>query len=206
ELLRAAQSEQLSSRWPHLAVLTAEEQTAGRGRLGRGWSSPKGSTLSTSILLRPELPQAQWQWLTLTAGLALVRTLRAADMPAALKWPNDVHVGGRKIAGLLAVVPPDDPSAVIIGCGINVLLSSDQLPTPQSTSVLLERQRAGRPVPAPASAEAGRLRTALLGDWLETFAQLLGTLRGAADAAPLRTEIIAAISTPGQQVRVELPG
>lgn len=206
ELLRAAASPDFTSQWPHMAVLTAEEQTAGRGRLGRGWSSPKSSTLSTSILLRPSLPVQQWHWLTLTAGLALLRALRARDIVAALKWPNDVHVGGRKIAGLLAVVPPDDPSAVIIGCGINVLQSADQLPTQTATSVVLEAQRAGQHTPETASGAAAQLRTDLLVDWLKSFAQLVGRIDQHADVQPVRADIIAAVSTPGEQVRVELPG
>lgn len=206
ELLRAAAAPDFAAQWPHMAVLTAEEQSAGRGRLGRGWASPKSSTLSTSILLRPSLPRQQWHWLTLTAGLALVRALGARDVAAALKWPNDVHVDGRKIAGLLAVVPPDDPSAVIIGCGINVLQSAEQLPTQTATSVVLEAQRAGRPAPDVESAEAAALRTDLLADWLDSFAQLMRRIQQHADVQPLRADIIAAVSTPGEQVRVELPG
>lgn len=206
ELLREANCADFAAHWPHMSVLTAEEQSAGRGRLGRSWASPKSSTLSTSILLRPSLPRTQWHWLTLTAGLALVRTLRAQDVPAALKWPNDVHVSGRKIAGLLALVSSDDPAAVIIGCGVNVLQTPDQLPTSTSTSVVLERQRAGHPMPEPGAAEASRLRTEVLADWVEAFAQLMHQLQAAADVAPLRADIVAALSTPGEEVRVELPG
>ena len=206
ELLRAAKTPDFTTGWPHMAVLTAEEQTAGRGRLGRGWASPKSSALSTSILLRPSLPRTQWHWLTMTAGLALVRTLRGYGVPAALKWPNDVHVDGRKIAGLLAAVPSEDPSAVIIGCGINVLLTTDQLPTPTSTSVVVEAQRAGHEVPKPGSDQAAGLRTDLLADWLEVFAQLMHQLQEEGDVESLRADIIAALSTPGEDVRVELPG
>lgn len=206
ELLREAKAPGFTTGWPHMAVLTAEEQTAGRGRLGRGWASPKSSALSTSILLRPSLPRTQWHWLTMTAGLALVRTLRGYGVPAALKWPNDVHVDGRKIAGLLAAVPSEDPSAVIIGCGINVLLTTDQLPTPTSTSVVLEMQRAGHEVPEPGSDQAAGLRTDLLAGWLEVFAQLMHQLQEEGDVESLRADIIAALSTPGEDVRVELPG
>lgn len=205
ELVAAAQSPDFAAQWPHLSVLTAEEQTGGRGRLGRTWSSPRGAALSTSILLRPTMPRSQWHWLSLAAGLALVRALNAYKVPAALKWPNDVHVQGRKIAGLLAEVPPTAPQTVIIGCGINVLLKQDQLPTDSSTSLLLELERLGGDAPEPGTQATAQLRTQLLADWLEHFAGLMRQAQREADISGLRNRIIAAISTTGQQVRVELP-
>lgn len=205
ELVAAAQSPDFAAQWPHLSVLTAEEQTGGRGRLGRTWSSPRGAALSTSILLRPTMPRSQWHWLSLAAGLALVRALNAYKVPAALKWPNDVQVEGRKIAGLLAEVPPTEPNSVIIGCGINVLLNQEQLPTASSTSLLLELDRLGDDAPEPQTHAAAQLRTQLLADWLEDFAGMVGQTQRDADISALRSSIIAAISTTGQQVRVELP-
>lgn len=209
ELVAAAHSPDFSAEWPHMSVLTAEEQTGGRGRLGRTWASPYAAALSTSIVLRPRLPRAHWHWLSLTAGLALVQALRGREVPAALKWPNDVHVEGRKIAGLLAVVPPADPEAVIVGCGINVLLSRQQLPTKTSTSLLLElgrRDDSAVPESAPGDgSEAALLRTGLLADWLENFAGLVRRIEAEGDMASVRGPIITATSTPGQHVRVELP-
>lgn len=205
ELVAAAQSPEFSARWPHMSVLTAEEQTGGRGRLGRTWSSPRGAALSTSILLRPAIPRQQWHWLSLAAGLALVRALDAHGVPAALKWPNDVQIQGRKIAGLLAEVPPDDPDSVIIGCGINVLLDQEQLPTDSATSLLLELDRLGHDAPQPQSHAAAQLRTRLLADWLEHFAALMNRAQHDGDISGLYRSIIAAISTTGQHVRVELP-
>ena len=215
ELDEAAKAEDFAQKWPHLSVLTAEEQTSGRGRMSRTWQSPKGSTLSTSILLRPTLPKDQWHWLNLAAGLALVTALQGHGVPAALKWPNDVEVAGRKIAGMLAVVPSADPSAVILGCGINVLQTGDQLPTPTSTSLWLEQRRVGGDPPAPETEEAAGLRTQLLADWLEAFVQLMRQAQGEAGVgeagggeagmAGLRSRIAAAISTIGEAVRVELP-
>lgn len=205
ELIAAAQSPDFGARWPHMSVLTAEEQTGGRGRLGRTWSSPKSAALATSILLRPTMPASQWHWLSLAAGLALVRALAAHKVTAALKWPNDVHVKGRKIAGLLAEVPPTAPQTVIIGCGINVLLKQDQLPTDSSTSLLLELERGGGDALEPGTQATAQLRTQLLADWLEHFAGLMRQAQREADISGLRNRIIAAVSTTGQQVRVELP-
>lgn len=205
DLLAAAEEPDFDITWPHLSVLTAEEQTGGRGRLARTWASPRGSSLSTSVVLRPRLPIGQRHWLSLTAGLALVAVLGERGVAASLKWPNDVHVAGRKIAGILAAVPPRSPGTVIVGCGINVLLSEDQLPTPTSTSLLVELGRAGAEIPAASAVEGARLRTQLLADWLERFAGLVEQVHDAGDIGPIREDIISAINTVGQQVRVELP-
>lgn len=211
ELEQAANAADFAQRWPHMSVITAEEQTSGRGRMGRNWQSPVGSTLSSSILLRPTLPTYQWHWLSLAAGSALVAALRGYGLSAGLKWPNDVHISDRKIAGILASVPPGDPTAVIVGCGINVLQASEQLPTETSTSLVLELGRSAADlrggIPADSSGQAAqRLRTELLADWLEAFAHLMRPLQREADISTLRSRLIDDISTPGRGVRVELPG
>ncbi|MGJ9406253.1 biotin--[acetyl-CoA-carboxylase] ligase [Nesterenkonia aurantiaca] len=230
---------QVPTAWPHLSVLTSEEQTGGRGRLGRAWSSPKGASLSTSIVLRPQLEVEHLGWLSMLAGRALVDTLRhdfgldTADQRAVLKWPNDVQVTQaegpeRKISGILASAVtgrPAAPGAVVLGVGINVLLTPEQLPIENSTSVLIElrRRAAGRLDPGLAaggqgpggqeseSQEPGALRTELLCCFLERFANLLGPVEAAARRAPetvsevLVTMVSRVLSTLGQQVRVELP-
>ncbi|TLP77195.1 biotin--[acetyl-CoA-carboxylase] ligase [Nesterenkonia sphaerica] len=205
DLLSAADSAAAGAAMPHLTALTAEQQTGGRGRQARSWASPKGTSLSTSLLLRPSLPVVERHWVTLCVGLALVRALRSRGVPGALKWPNDVHVRGRKIAGILAAVPLRDPEAVVVGCGINVLLDEQQLPTPTATSLTLELARAGEPIPLPGTAAAGQLRSALLCDWLEEVAILLEDVRHHGSIEPVRAEILAVISTVGQDVRIELP-
>lgn len=205
DLLEAAQSPDFDESWPHLSVLTAEEQTGGRGRLARSWSSPKSTSLSTSVVLRPTLPAEQRHWLSLAAGCALVQTLRARGLPAGIKWPNDVQIAGRKVAGILAAVPAESPQAVIVGCGINVLLTAEQLPTATSTSVLLELESLHEG-PLDLRPEAGAdLRTELLRQWLETFAALVDQVQQAGDIGPVLDVIIAAISTVGEKVRMELP-
>lgn len=206
DLLDAAAEPDADRRWPDMTVITAEEQTGGRGRQARVWSSPPGSSLSTSLLLRPDIPVTQRHWITLGIGIALVRVLRARDIPAALKWPNDVHVEGKKIAGILAAVPPQDPAALVVGCGINVLLTQEQLPTENSTSVLLELSRAGQGSPMPGTAAAAQLRSDLLCDWLEEAAGLLQKIQQHGSIDPVREQIVSTMSTLGQQVRIELPG
>jgi len=127
--------------------VVAEEQVAGRGRQGREWVSPVGAGLWVSVLVRPgDVAKERWAWLSLMAGLAAQDAVRAATrVPALLKWPNDVVVqaaacggdkGQRKLGGILSQVIDDD--AVAIGIGINVSMTSADLPVPQATSILLE--------------------------------------------------------------------
>jgi BirA family transcriptional regulator, biotin operon repressor / biotin---[acetyl-CoA-carboxylase] ligase len=103
-------------------AIVADEQTAGRGRLQRAWSSPKGAGLYFSILLRPTIPQNYWPLITFMAALAVGDALRAAcDLQTDIKWPNDILSGERKICGILAEAI-DTPAgrAVIVGIGINL--------------------------------------------------------------------------------------
>ena len=98
-------------------VLVAEEQTAGRGRRGAVWVSPKGENLAFSILLKPIASKALWHRLSLLAGLAVAEALENYVPLSEIKWPNDVRVGGKKIAGILVEAGKD---YVIIGVGINI--------------------------------------------------------------------------------------
>jgi len=114
-------------------AIVADEQTAGRGRLQRAWSSPKGAGLYFSILLRPSLPVDQWPLITFAAALAVGDALQeAADVQTDIKWPNDLLSGERKICGILAEAI-DTPAgrAVIVGIGINLT----QHAFPEATSV-----------------------------------------------------------------------
>ena len=122
-------------------VLVADYQLAGRGRLGRTWTAPPGSSIAMSVLLRPERDPARWTWLPLLAGLAVADSLRAvADVPAVLKWPNDVLVDGAKICGILAErVESPAGAACVLGMGINVHLTAEQLPVPTATSLAVLR-------------------------------------------------------------------
>jgi BirA family biotin operon repressor/biotin-[acetyl-CoA-carboxylase] ligase len=108
---------------PHGAVVLAEEQTAGRGRAGRSWTSEKSAGIYCSILLRPPIPPAHAPLLTLVAGLA-ARDAAAEDLDALpdIRWPNDLLVGGRKFCGILTEMhaEPDRIHYAVVGIGINV--------------------------------------------------------------------------------------
>ncbi|VXB02931.1 biotin--[acetyl-CoA-carboxylase] ligase [Aeromicrobium sp. 9AM] len=121
-------------------IHTTDLQTAGRGRLDRAWESPAASGVIVSVLLRPDsVPAARWVWLPLLVGLAVDATVHECGVESGLKWPNDVLVDGRKIAGiLLERVDTPQGSAAIIGVGLNVSLRQDELPVDTATSLVLE--------------------------------------------------------------------
>jgi len=182
------------------AVLVAEEQTAGRGRLDRQWSAPPRSGLFFSVLLRPaEVPVARWGWLPLLTGVAVATGLsRAAGVDTALKWPNDllVTVGGeeRKAGGILAERAGDD--MVVLGVGINVTLREDELPVPQAGSLVLANA-------------VSTDRDTLLRAVLRTLEDWYGRWRAAGGdpaASGLQETYAAGCATLGRTVRAELPG
>ncbi|WP_432561836.1 biotin--[acetyl-CoA-carboxylase] ligase [Kineococcus sp. SYSU DK003] len=127
---------------PHGAVLVADHQAAGRGRLGRTWSAPPRSSLAVSVLLRPQRPVEDWALLPLVTGVAVVDALEGLGVRARLKWPNDVLVEGPdrpgKLCGILAEARPD---RVVLGAGLNVSLRADELPVETATSLLLAGAR-----------------------------------------------------------------
>jgi BirA family transcriptional regulator, biotin operon repressor / biotin---[acetyl-CoA-carboxylase] ligase len=171
-------------------VVAAEHQTAGQGRLGRVWESPRHAGLTFSVLLRPTGADRRWPWLPLLTGIAVVEGIAAVGGPAcALKWPNDVLHDGLKLAGVLAerIDTPGGPAA-IVGVGLNVAQTSSELPVPTATSL----GAAGFPVD----------RTLLLGSVLDRLHhQYVGWRRGSP-----RERYLSLCETVGRQVRVELPG
>jgi BirA family biotin operon repressor/biotin-[acetyl-CoA-carboxylase] ligase len=172
-------------------VVITEHQTAGRGRLGRVWETPARSSLTFSVLLRPDAPDQDWPWLPLLAGYAVQAALADRLPDIALKWPNDVLVEERKVAGILVerVDTPQGPAAVV-GIGINVSQTLDELPVALATSVELET---GEPVD----------RTGLCGQVLGSLQGLQGLLL---DPKALRMAYADVCSTLGRQVEVHLPG
>lgn len=124
------------------AVAATDEQTAGRGRLGRDWIAPPGSSVLASIVLHPGVPTAKLAELSLVAGRACAQALaEVAGVEPEVKWPNDVLIGGRKVAGILAEARE---GRVVLGIGINVLQTAEQLPPRAqhpATSLLLETDR-----------------------------------------------------------------
>ena len=129
---------------PEGFTVVADEQTDGRGRLGRAWTSPYGAGIAMSVVLRPVVPEVRWGWIPLATGVAVVEALVAHGVPARLKWPNDVVVDGdardgspgpRKLGGLLA---ERSGAAVVAGIGVNVDLTAAEAPVPKATSTRME--------------------------------------------------------------------
>ncbi len=121
-------------------VLAVDFQSDGRGRRDRSWVAPPRSGLAFSFLLRPhQVPIERWAWMSLLVGLAVDAAVNAAGAPAALKWPNDVTVHGRKIAGiLLERVDTPGGAALVAGIGLNVSTTREELPVSGATSLRLE--------------------------------------------------------------------
>lgn len=180
-------------------VIIAEHQTEGRGRLGRVWSAPPRSGLAMSVVVRPyDVAANRWSWIPLLAGLAVAAAVRhEAHVGATLKWPNDVMVQERKLAGLLVErieSTPGSPTA-IIGIGLNVSLRKDELPVPAATSLALEDA---------ATTDRSLLARAVLRN-LERL--LVDWMRhgGDAERGGLHAAYVQACMTIGRDVRVELP-
>ncbi|HEY8295667.1 MAG TPA: biotin--[acetyl-CoA-carboxylase] ligase [Micrococcaceae bacterium] len=225
-----------AEQWPELSVLMAENQLAGRGRLDREWNTPPDSSIIASVLLRPgdalpglkALGQEAYSWISLLAALALADALDgSAGLRAELKWPNDVLVGGRKVAGILAQLVPGAPAtppsggsaggaggpegaetpanpagpAVVVGTGVNVGQSQQDLPVPTATSLAMEGAKTLD-------------RNVLIPAYLNRFARLYRSFRAVGGDARLPLDdgqsllqlASARMATLGSQVRAELPG
>ena len=184
------------------SVLVAGFQSAGRGRAGRDWLAPAGSSLFVSVLLKPAgVAASNFSWLPLMAGLAMTKTVAALipDAQVGLKWPNDVLVGEKKISGVLSELI-GDLSGVVIGAGLNVRQDKAELPIDNATSLKLE------------DAQALELDD-VLAIYLENLRGLYGpwvAAGGNALASGLRNQVIASCSTldraGNSRVRAILPG
>ncbi|MGW4927880.1 biotin--[acetyl-CoA-carboxylase] ligase [Agromyces sp. NPDC004153] len=217
--LREAATGPAAAAWPHGGVIVTDDQTSGRGRLGRTWLAPTGKTLAISVLLRPELPGGApfppegYGWIPLIAGAAMTEAVRRAVEAAAsakdddeeddgtggieveLKWPNDVLVSGYKVCGILSELIPET-GAVVVGAGLNLTLDEHDLPTLTSTSLLLVTG---------VHPDADRV----LADYLGTFLSLVRAFaEHGADAAAsgVADRVSSLCGTLGAEVRVELPG
>src|SRR6056297_2629294 len=115
---------------PDGTVVISEEQTAGRGRLGRNWSSPKGSSLLISILLKPEIDPSKVSNITLVGAVALVKALEYFDIEGLIKWPNDIIINGKKIAGILTELSAEinQVNYVVMGIGVNLYTNEEEFP------------------------------------------------------------------------------
>ena len=144
-------------------VLLAEFQSGGRGRHSRAWNGIPRAQVIVSVLLKlPGVALPDLGWLPLLTGIATVDAVReVTGVPAELKWPTDVLVGGRKLAGILVEVASTAPvPTVVVGVGLNVTLTEDELPVPTATSLLLagadELDRTRRAEPPRASCDRVR--------------------------------------------------
>ena len=214
-----------------LTVLATDTQTAGRGRLDRAWSTPPGKALAVSVFLAHEpsgapelvgsassardpaaaLPRATLDprrlgWVPLIAGVAMVRAVRSLGVTGAgLKWPNDVLVDGRKLCGILTELTP---TGVVVGAGLNVSTTAQQLPVPTATSLVIEGvPEHGEPVDgALVDAATSSLLDRALAAYLRELVQLVGRWREAEHPADLRPVVEQHLQTVGLAVRVDLPG
>lgn len=126
------------------AIAVAEEQTEGRGRLGRAWEAPAGTSVLVSVLLLPTVDAPRLPELSFVAGGAVAQAIAdVTGLEPAIKFPNDVLIGGRKVAGILA---ESSEGRVVLGIGVNANQTLEQLPvdaTTEPTSLSLEL---GKPV------------------------------------------------------------
>ena len=193
---------------PHGSVLVAEHQSAGRGRMGRGFTTPPRAALTLSLLLRPAVDPARLGWLSALMGVAAVGAVRrTTGIGAVLKWPNDLLVpadertvpeyGDGKLAGILAEVDfSRGDAAVVVGIGLNVSQTPDELPVDTAASLRGE---------GAVHADRGALLTSLLGGFEELYTTWEAA-HGDAERSGLAAAYRDACTTLGRRVRVHLPG
>ncbi|MFY1634113.1 biotin--[acetyl-CoA-carboxylase] ligase [Solwaraspora sp. WMMB335] len=194
-------------------VVTAERQTAGRGRHGRSWLSPARAGLAVSVLLRPDVaqpsrdwpavPAARFGWLPLLVGVALADAVaHLTGLPVGLKWPNDLLIGEAKCAGILAEAASCagyGGTAVVVGVGLNVTLRAGELPPAAAGLPVTSLQLAGA-----AAADRDPLLRALLRG-VEQWYQRWRAAGGDPVPAGLRDAYLRHCVTVGRTVRVSLP-
>lgn len=141
---QCASTQRLLDGAPEGAVAATGEQTEGRGRLGRTWQAPAGTSLLFSIVLEPPVPAARLSELSLVAGAAVAEAIASeTGLRTSVKHPNDVLVGGRKVAGILAEAAD---GRVVLGIGVNISQTEAELPGDTATSLFLAGATAD-PVP-----------------------------------------------------------
>lgn len=182
---------------PEGLVVVADHQAAGRGRLDRTWQTPPGTAATFSLVLRPTVPAARWPWLPLLVGHNVAKALAALGFGAQVKWPNDVLLDDdRKVAGILVerVETPDGPAA-IVGVGVNVAMSAEELPVETATSLAIA---------APGAPDRTQVLAALVTAIREGYD--LWQSGGDLGTERLATSYRSHCATLGREVRVELPG
>ena len=183
--------------WTDFSVLVTDNQIAGRGRLDRQWVAVPGAGLAVSVLLKPTtFGMSSFGWLPLLAGLAMKNAVSSLieDAPVSLKWPNDVLVTGEKISGLLAEVLPGG-DGVVIGAGLNLKQSKDELPIENATSLALQ---------GVANFEIDDVLVRYLASFKRLYEEFADA-KGDAETSGLSQAVQEASSTIGSSVKVHLP-
>src|SRR5689334_15824810 len=184
---------------PEGAVLAAEEQRAGRGRMGRTWTSPPRAALTFSVLLKPAVPLARRGWLPLLAGVAVATAVtQVTGVKTGLKWPNDLLAADAKLAGILAEAASD---AVVVGIGLNVSTEPAEFPAARPGALPATSLRAA----GATALDRASLLLAILGE-LEHWYRAWLRAGGDPDGSGLRAEYTRLSATIGRTVRAELPG
>jgi BirA family biotin operon repressor/biotin-[acetyl-CoA-carboxylase] ligase len=116
-------------------VIVADFQSAGRGRLDRTFSAPASTALLFSLYLIPERSRENWGFIPLLVGVSVARALTEVNREISIKWPNDLLVGEKKVAGIISTL---HGQGVIVGIGLNVSMTIKELPVPTATSLQLE--------------------------------------------------------------------
>jgi BirA family biotin operon repressor/biotin-[acetyl-CoA-carboxylase] ligase len=180
---------------PEGALVIAEHQTAGRGRLGRTWDDAPGQNLLFSLVLRPSLPPHRLGLITLAGGVAVAEAVAEWTAPVAprIKWPNDVLLGGRKCCGMLLESSLGADGFVVLGIGLNV--NQDVFPPPLEERATSLRLETGRLIP----------RVALLTAVLARLEHWTARLAAGADAA-LHEAFVARMIGLGEPAAVRLAG
>lgn len=132
----------------HGLVVLAEEQTGGQGRMGREWFSPRGGIWAT-VLLKPKIPVDRLFMVTMAGSVAIARALRREyDIGALIKWPNDIFIGSKKVAGLLQEISVDDDDVnyVLLGMGIDANIEIEDLPVEVRDIAVSLKDELGEPV------------------------------------------------------------
>jgi BirA family biotin operon repressor/biotin-[acetyl-CoA-carboxylase] ligase len=182
--------------WPETSVMVANYQDAGRGRLDRSWIAPEGSSLMASILVRPKFANPSgFGWLSLLLGLAITETIQnRSTLQVGMKWPNDVLIAERKVSGILAEALPD-LSGVVIGFGLNLHQSAEELPVESATSLAMERVL---------DLDKDQWLSEILDIFTSGYKSLVEH-EGDADASGLRSKVLQKSATIGEKVRVLFP-
>ncbi|MBX3089375.1 MAG: biotin--[acetyl-CoA-carboxylase] ligase [Cryobacterium sp.] len=189
-------------------ILATLNQTSGRGRLDRSWITPPGKGLAVSVLLSLEEPAAEsvnegFGWIALAAGLAMVEAVNSvlsaagSEPEAKLKWPNDVLIRGSKVCGLLGVLAAEG-RAVVIGAGLNLTASREELPVATATSLALNG----------VEGDAESIADRILVEYLAGLQSAWKTLNSGTpeQMEQLKAQVRANCATIGARVRVDLPG